>query len=353
MISGDRNKRTYRARLFSIAIFFVYTNNAAAQSTEHSRIDAAMQDVVRDETFNGSVLVAKNNVILYNSSFGFTDATKSTRLTPDYRFNIGSITKEFSSTALLQLRERGKLRLDDPVARYLPELPSWAESVKIGYLLNYTSGIPNVDWKRVRSDQDIYEGLRRITTLDFTPGTNYDYNNNNIFVRQLIVERLTGQTYKSYAENNIFRRCKIRRAYVTPIQAQADIASGFNAALIADKPDLPITGGAYFSTADMLKWSNCLNSRRVVGQASIASLGAKYDIADAQSSLGQAEYRNGKLIRHAHDGRAGSYEALLVSDLDTKITIILLGNSYRGKLFQIAGAIETALSTSGRTVRNH
>src|SRR4051812_42857527 len=103
----------------------------------------------------------------------------------------------------------------------------------------------------------------------------------------------------------------------------------------------------------MLKWSNCLNSRRAIGQASIASLGARYDVADAQSSLGEAEYRNGKLIRHVHDGRAGSYEALLVSDLDTKITIILLGNSHRGKLFQIAGSIETALSRSDRTARNH
>ena len=92
--------------------------------------------------FNGNVLVSKNNKIIYNASFGFTDATKTNKLTTDFRFNIGSITKEFSAVALLQLKELGKLKLDDKVSKFIPELPKWASNISIKDLLEYTSGIP-------------------------------------------------------------------------------------------------------------------------------------------------------------------------------------------------------------------
>jgi CubicO group peptidase (beta-lactamase class C family) len=344
-LTTTRNKNMrYKKQLFLIfTTLLLLTNNAITQTNKISQIDSLMKWSGQIGVFNGNVLISKNNKIIYNASFGFTDATKKEKLTTDYRFNIGSITKEFSAVALLQLQEQGKLKLEDKVSKYIPELPKWATEVTIKNLLQYTSGIPNVNWKKIKNDKDLFDGLKLIDSLDFKPGTNYDYNNNNIFLRQFIVERLTGMPFKMYVEKFIFKPLKMTSSIMTPFENEVNIAKGFNNNLVADKADLPITGGTYLTTNDLLKWSNCLHSNKVININSLFELGQQFDLPETQSSLGQAKFKNRKLIEHLHDGRAGNYEAILVSDLNEKLTIILLGNNYNGKILEISNAITAIL----------
>lgn len=330
----------YNKQLFSVFTFLLLlTNNIFAQTNQIKQIDSLMKWSSQIGIFNGNVLVSKNDKIIYNASFGFTDATKTNKLTPDYKFNIGSITKEFSAVALIQLQEQGKLKLKDKVSKFIPELPKWANEVTIEDLLQYTSGMPNVKWKTIKNDKDLFNGLMGIDTLDFKPGTNYDYNNNNIFLRQFIVERLTGMSFKAYAEKFIFKPCKMYSATLTPLESEESIAIGFNNNLVPDKKDLPITGGTYLTTIDLLKWANCLHNNKVITKKSLYKLGQQFDLPETQSALGQAKYKNGKLIEHLHDGRAGNYEAILVSDIEEKFSIILLDNNYNEKFFDLSNAI--------------
>lgn len=133
-------------RHLSIIIFLLFlTNNVFAQTEGTKQIDSLMQRSNKIGIFNGNVLISKNNKIIYNASFGYTDASKTNQLTTDYRFNIGSITKEFSAVALMQLKEQGKLKLNDKVSKFIPELPKWANEVTIKNLLQYTSGMPDVN----------------------------------------------------------------------------------------------------------------------------------------------------------------------------------------------------------------
>ncbi|PRB02049.1 serine hydrolase [Chryseobacterium sp. MYb7] len=324
-------------------ILFLLPFHAFGQNKKKAKIDSLMKMVYQAGAFNGNVLVAKNNKPIYNASFGVTDASKAKELTTHYRFNIGSITKEFSAVALLQLQEQGKLKLDDHVSQYIPELPKWADQVTLKNLLQYTSGIPNVNWKKIKNDKDLFEGLQLIDSLDFKPGTNYDYNNNNLFLRQFIVERLTGMNFKIYVEKFIFKPCKMNSSVMTNFENEKNIAKGFNNDLVADKEDLSITGGTYLTTQDLLKWSNCLHSNKIINENSVFELGQQFNLPETQSALGEAKFKNKKLIEHIHDGRAGSYEALLVSNLNEKFTIILLGNNYNGKLFEISEAIKAIL----------
>lgn len=330
----------YKRQLFPIFLFLLLsTNNLLAQIGQIKQIDSLMKWSNQIGVFNGNVLVSKNNKIIYNASFGFTDATKTNKLTSDYRFNIGSITKEFSAVALMQLEEQGKLKLNDKVSKFIPELPKWANDVAIKDLLQYTSGIPNVNWKSIKNDKDLFDGLMLTDTLDFKPGTNYDYNNNNIFLRQFIVERLTGMNYKLYVEKFIFKPCRMTSSILTPFENEGNVAKGFNNNLVPDKTDLPITGGTYLTTIDLLKWANCLHSKKVITQKSLYEIGQQFDLPETQSALGQAKYKDKKLIEHLHDGRAGNYEAILASDIGEKFTIILLDNNYNGKVFEISDAI--------------
>jgi CubicO group peptidase (beta-lactamase class C family) len=327
-------------QLFSIfTILLVLTNNTFAQTKKKEQIDSLMKWSNQIGVFNGNVLISKNDKIIYQESFGFTDVTKKKKLNADYRFNIGSITKEFSAVALMQLQEQGKLQLDDTVSKFIPELPRWANEVAIRDLLQYTSGIPNVKWKIINNDKDLFDGLKLTDTLDFKPGTNYDYNNNNIFLRQFIVERLTGMPFKMYAEKFIFKPCKMNSSILTPFGNEKNIAKGFDNNLVQDKSDLPITGGTYLTTIDLLKWVNCLHSKKIINNQSLYEIGQQFDLEQTQSALGQAKYKDENLIEHLHDGRAGNYEAILVSDIDEKFTVILLGNNYNGKIFEISNAI--------------
>ncbi len=335
----QNNKQLFS--IFTIALLLV--NNAFSQTTKINQIDSLMKWSNKIGVFNGNVLVSKDDKIIYNASFGFTDATKTNKLTPNYRFNIGSITKEFSAVALSQLQEQGKLKLDDKVSKFIPELPKWANEVSIRDLLQYTSGIPNVNWKKIKNDTDLFDDLKLIDTLDFKPGTNYDYNNNNIFLRQFIVGRITGMPYKNYVEKFIFKPCKMNLAVMTPFENEENIAKGFNNNLVPDKTDLPITGGTYLTTIDLLKWENCLHTNKIINKKSLYELGQKFNSEETQSALGQAKFNNENLIEHLHDGRSGNYEAILVSDIGEKFTIILLDNNYNGKVFEISDAIVAIL----------
>ncbi len=335
-------KYNYLISIFTFIIFL--TNNVFGQTNEVSQIDSLMKKYNQSGTFNGNVLISKKNKVIYNASFGFSDETKTNKLTTDYRFNIGSITKEFSAVALLQLNEQRRLQLDDKVSKFIPELPKWANEVAIRDLLKYTSGIPNVNWKKIKNDKDLFNDLLVIDSLDFKPGTNYDYNNNNIFLRQFIVERLTGLTFKEYAEKFIFKPCRMNSSVMTPFENEKKIAKGFSNSLVQDKTDLPITGGTYLTTIDLLKWVNCLHSGKIVNKKSLFEIGQKFNLDETQSALGQAKYKNQTLIEHLHDGRAGNYEAILVSDIGEKFTIILLDNNYNGKVFEISDQIITILT---------
>lgn len=334
----------YKKLFFLTTILLLFAHHALAQVKKAVQIDSLMKWSYQNDLFNGNILIAENDKIIYNASFGFTDASKTEKLTSDYRFNIGSITKEFSAAALLQLQEKGKLKLEDPVSRFIPELPQWAHEVTIRDLLQYTSGIPNVNWKKIKNDQDLFDGLKNADSLDFKPGTQYNYyNNNNIFLRHFIIERLNGMSFKSYAEKFIFKPCKMTSSVMTPFENEKNIAKGFNKDLVADKPDLPITGGTYITTRDLLKWAACLHSNKIITTHSLFEMGQHFNLPETQSSLGEAVFKSQKLVEHIHDGRAGSYEALLVSDLNKNFTIILLGNSYKGKLFEISDAITAIL----------
>jgi CubicO group peptidase (beta-lactamase class C family) len=327
-------------QLFSfLTIILLFTNNLFAQTKQIKQIDSLMKLSNQIGVFNGNILISKNNKIIYNASFGFTDETKTNKLTTNYRFNIGSITKEFSAVALMQLQEQSKLLLDDKVSKFIPELPKWANEVSIRDLLRYTSGIPNVNWKKIKNDKDLFNDLKLIDTLDFKPGTKYDYNNNNLFLRQFIVERITGMSFKSYVEKFIFKPCKMNSSVMTPFENEKNIAKGFNNNLVQDKTDLPITGGTYLTTIDLLKWANSLHTEKIVNKKSLFEIGQQFNLEETQSALGQAKYKNGNLIEHLHDGRAGNYEAILISDINKKFTIILLDNNYNGKVFEISDAI--------------
>lgn len=340
---------THKKGLFSIFILLIFfTNLVSAQTNLANKIDSLMRESNENGMFNGNVLVSKNNAIIYNASFGYTDASKTTKLTNDFKFNIGSIAKEFSAIALLQLQEKGKLKLNDNISKFFPELPKWANDVTVKDLLQYTSGIPDINWKKIKSNKDIFEDLKLIDSLDFKPGTQYDYNNNNFFLRLSIIEKITGENYKDYVDKYLFEPYKISSAEISPIEKNKNIAKGFNNKLVDDKPDF-LVGGVFITTTDLLKFLNQLHSYTIISQKSLYELSQHFQ-EDSQSALGETKWTNKQLIEHRHDGRGGNYETIIISDLENNFDIILLGNNYQGRIFEISDAITAILKNQTDTL---
>lgn len=188
--------------LMAFALVLGSAINLFAQ-TKAGLIDSLLHTAHQRGFFNGNALVAEKGKVIYQNEIGYADASRTKTLTPHLRFSIGSISKEFDGVAIMILKQQGKLSLSDKVAELFPELPEWAQKVSVKNLLQYTSGLPSADYQKVRTDEQVWKYLRNLKNLEFEPGTNYLYNNVNVFLRKRIVEEVSGQTYADFITPSI------------------------------------------------------------------------------------------------------------------------------------------------------
>jgi len=288
--------------------------------------------------FNGVALIAEHGEIVHAAAYGTVGAAREELLGIGHRFNIGSIAKEFSAVAVMQLRERELLSLDDPIRRFLPDLPEWAGKITVRHLLDYTSGVPDMSWRTIKSDADAYADIRRFSALQFPPGTQYAYTYNNVMLRQFIVEKITGTSFNDYVRQRIFKPCGMKHALLNAPPDAPLLARAFNGDRKEDSTDMPVTGVAYITAFDLFDWTNCLHDNRIVTRESLRLLGRSFE--PKNGALGYTIWDGERLIAHSHDGQSRNFEALMRSDLPAGRTIILLSNSKRQNLQQIADAIE-------------
>jgi CubicO group peptidase (beta-lactamase class C family) len=310
--------------------------NAAAPLSP--RIQEVLQAAHAKDEFNGVALVAERGKIVHAGAYGTVGAAREELLSIGHRFNIGSIAKEFSAVAIMQLLQRGLLSLDDSIARFLPDLPEWAANIKVRHLLDYTSGVPEMSWRTIKSDADAYADIRRVPALQFEPGTQYAYTYNNVMLRQFVVEKITGQSFNDYVRRRIFKTCGMRSAQLNMPPDAPQLARAFNRDKNEDSTDMPVTGVAYMTAGDLLDWSKCLHQGRVIKRESMQVLAKSFE--PKNGALGHIRWNGEHLVAHSHEGQSRNFEALMRSDLEGGRTIILLSNSKRQNLQQIASAIE-------------
>ena len=188
------------------------TQFSLAQEREKA-LDNFFTTINKNGEISGSVLVAENGTVIYQKSFGYGDAQNKIPNTPNTLFQIASVSKLFTSIAVLQLSERNKLNLSDKFSRYFPDFPY--PDVTIYQVLANTSGIPNngdvfVPLWRLNRDtiftlNDVIPALKKDKLpLNFQPGTNWDYSNTNYSLLALLVEKVSGEKYADYLSKNIF-----------------------------------------------------------------------------------------------------------------------------------------------------
>lgn len=315
---------------------------------------------------NGNVLVAEKGKPVYKRSFGSADAGKHL-LNDEYtRFQLASVTKIFTSTAVLQLRDAGKLGLDDPFVKYFPEFPY--PRMTIRQLLSHTSGLPDFqifedpvekDPARVFSNEDIIPALRAWKKpLPFQPGDGWSYSNPGYCLLASLVEKLSGVQFEAYVRRHIFEPAKMSDSYFETDQlARLD---GKRAAeqtyrLLFDKELQAVraekwksfkgNGGIISTTGDLLKFDRALYAGTYLKRSTLdeaftpAKLNngtnVKTDTLGAFYGLGWFVFEGeptGKIVWHG-GGRPGIVTVFL-RDIDKDRTVIVLDNSFNRETYR-------------------
>lgn len=256
----------------------------AATPAEIARIDKMFAAAYPPDGPGAAVIVVQNGKPVLRKGYGLAEVELGVPIRPEMVFRVGSVTKEFTSACILLLAEQGKLKLDDDIAKYLPDYPEGGRKITIEQLLTHTSGVHSYTdspafWAgRGRQDVTLAELIASFQNepFDFDPGTRWHYDNSGYVLLGAILEKVTGKKYGDLVAEMIFRPLGMKD---TRYGDDAPIVPGRVAgyvktpAGIANAPFLsmtqPFAAGAIVSTADDLaRWQAALDAGTILTPAS-------------------------------------------------------------------------------------
>ena len=251
---------------------------ATNATTVTSQIDALFADSIRSNTPGAAVLIARDGKRILEKYYGLAQIEASVPITRDTRFRIGSITKQFTAAAILKLAEQGKLSVNDPVSKYIPDWPRGQE-VTLRHLLNHSSGIHNFTAKpgfqlnvTTAIPLDVLMASFKHDPYDFTPGAKFSYSNSGYVLLGFIIEKVSGQTYANFLRKTFFEPLGIANTCVYPSSSPlVNEAFGYSyengavrRCLNWDMSNVPAAGNLYSTALDLFLWNEALFSGKVL-----------------------------------------------------------------------------------------
>jgi CubicO group peptidase (beta-lactamase class C family) len=335
-------QRHFRAGVWPIA-FAVLAGIGNAQAPVE-RMNKVVQQYADAQMFMGSVLVAQHGKVLFSKSYGWADAEWNIPNTPTTRFQIASVTKQFTAASILLLEERGKLKTEDAIRKYLPDAPTAWDKITIYNLLTMTSGIAGDAAKYEPGPPDRL--VFRDEPLDFQPGENWDYTNEGYMVLGYLVEKISGQSYPDFLMENIFKPLGMNdsgpnsNVAIIPHRASGYLP-GADAMENAERPNFTgaglASGGIYSTTEDMLRWENGLFGGKLLRPASLRKMTTPF----------KHDYACGLYVRHVdgrllidYDGNNIGFNAQMAYYPEDELAVVILAN-LNG---YVTGRINTALA---------
>lgn len=335
-----------------------YPPTPAALSKEEFRNWYRKLDVFFDTTileyshFNGQILVARDGAVLYEKYIGKRDLRQKDTMDANTSLHIASTSKTFTGIAILRLVQEGKIRLNDSLSRYFPELPYPGITVKM--LLNHRSGLPNYvhfmdrsDWdKKVYvTNQDVLQFMIKTPpNKEANPDRKFSYCNTNYLLLALIIEKVTGKTYPDYLKEKLFTPLQMEHTYVFTLKDTLTATPSFKAdGYVWTNDFLDGTYGdknIYTTARDLLKWDQALYTDQVISQALLDSAFTSYSnerpsIHNYGLGFRLMNLPNNKKIVY-HFGKWHGCNAAFARLIDEKVTIIILGNRFNRGIYGTA-----------------
>lgn len=376
--------------VFSLTLTFsVLLTGCTNTKTTNKETQEKLQNVMSLYSgFDGSVLVAKNAEVLLSSGYGNADHDKNIANKPETVFGIGSVTSQFTATAIMMLQEKKQLNLQDNVNKYIPDYPN-GDKLKIQHLLTHTSGIPElyslVDsieiGKRIYTSVEVID-LFKNKPLNFDIGTKYEFSNSNYALLGYIIEKISGMKYEDYIEQNIFKPLNMNNSGFLSTSKSNDDQSGIKDKAIGYRqpeaktaelteentgepsikyeksfeaePTLTYAAGGIYSTVeDLYKWNMALNTEKLISNKSLKEMFTPHlenygygwfideknaeneaEVADehsdttnsASSSITNTENSKEAEVVH-HGGYLPGYSSFIIRDNTQHYVVIILSNT--------------------------
>ena len=342
-------------RTLACAAFLVSVSTYAAAQTAaptvtaplaaaelRTRIEPYLDAQARVNRFGGAVLVARDGQVLFGKAYGPANAEWDIANALDTKFRLGSITKQFTATAVLKLQEQKKLSVQDPICSYLSPCPDAWKPVTVHHLLTHTSGIPSYTGRpeyrdtmmMPKTSEQMVAGFRDLP-LEFQPGQEFKYNNSGYFLLGVIVEKVAGKKYEDVLRDEIFTPLGMTDSgydWSEPLLTKR--ASGYSRrdeglvnARFLDMQQPYSAGSLYSTVGDLLKWDQALYTERVLPKATLAAMFTPFkgDYAYGWSITPAAKAGSGK-PQIGHGGGINGFSTMFTRVPDDRIAVIVLGN---------------------------
>jgi CubicO group peptidase (beta-lactamase class C family) len=322
-----------------LLLLAVVLSACSVRSTPDPKVLSAEFDALVEKNhqaglFDGAVLVAQNGQVIFSKGYGFADRENKIPNTPQTKFLLASISKQFTAMAILLLQEQGKLKVEDSVCNYITNCPEIFKPVKIRHLLSHSSGIPNATQYSLPGDQMIPKSA----TLYFQPGEKFEYSNVGYDLLRVLIETVSVQSYASFLDQNIFEPLGMSNSGVDDMK-QIDLAKGYSNAEgdIALEPTWGVYS-VYSTVEDMYLWDQALYTDKLLPQSVIKEIftpqvavpdGMYYGAIDDSKgwSYGYGWFIAPKELGYViHGGILPGYRAEIRRYMDDKAVIILLTN---------------------------
>lgn len=323
------------------------------------RIDAFIKNLHKTRGFNGNILVAKKGKIIYQNAIGWADYLRRDSLKINSKFELASVSKTMTGTAIMQLWERGKIKLDQDVREFFPDFPY--EGVTIRLLLTHRSGMMNY----VYFTDDLYrkqhinqrKGLTNAEEMALIakykptrfnkPNVRFLYNNSNYMVLGSIIEKVTGKTYADYMKENVFTPAGMKNTAVyskavydkIPVDVVGHDRGTWKYSVAQNFLDGPVGDkGIYSTVGDLLIFDRALRAGRLLKKATMDSAyTARNPPINGHFSYGYGwrtfEEPGQKVVYHT--GWWHGFRHIYLRDLKNDITIVLLSNLVNGSLLKL------------------
>jgi CubicO group peptidase (beta-lactamase class C family) len=346
--------------VFSLGLAFLASGPARAAdpvdeaiAARGPQVDSYLQPLmIRSHVPGLSVAVMHRGKLLLSRAYGMANLELSVPTLPASVYQVGSITKQFTATAVMMLVEQGKINLDEKIGTYMPDLPDSWSKITLRHLLTHTSGLPDYTaptsfWKLAQSpisQPDVIAAVAGLP-LHFQPGDRWEYSNTNYFLLGMLVEKVSGKRYDQFLAERIFGPLQMTATSVNDLRKIIpNRASGYslngremvNAELT--HPSRAFSAGAMVSSVeDMAKWDAALSTESLLTRASLEQMWTPVKLNNGKTDGYAYGYAYGfgwliinyhkKNTQLSHVGSIPGFTAVIRRYLDDQVTVALFVNT--------------------------
>ena len=332
-----RQIKQYRRIALLCAIHLLCVINSPAQQLT-SKFEEYTSSEFNAGRFSGAILIARDGKVLMRKAYGLANIENEVPNTPQTRFRIGSLTKQFTAMAILILQERQKLNVQDSICKYFSQCPEAWQPITIHHLLTHTSGLPNYTYTvNLTEEERAYSPLTRDIerlrkgSLEFVPGTKFSYCNSGYVLLGHIIEKVSGKSYGDFLRDSIFDPVKmVNTGYDYNGLVLKHRAVGYSlrgdTVITAPFVDMSVpfaAGGLYSTVEDLYLWDQALYTEKLVSKKSLNMMFTPFN---KQYGYGWFIDEQFKRLCISHGGRIEGYMNSVERFPEEKLTVIVMSN---------------------------